>query len=169
MTKEKKSEIKYRMNSLARKFCRKNDVYESFDGSVGKLIEKAYLSAYFLCLHENKSRVSELEKENVELQNQHKTEKEKWYAEYTAMYDDFQKQIATLEKENSELKKHHKNVCKNLTDTHGNIREQLTKAKELIEDLIKFQPYINREAIFTSLGNEWKIAIYKAKQFLKGE
>lgn len=44
---------------------------------------------------------------------------------------------------------------------------QLCKAKELLEDLIKFQPYIDREAFFISLGNEWKTAIYRAEQFLK--
>jgi chromosome segregation ATPase len=45
--------------------------------------------------------------------------------------------------------------------------EQLTKAKELLEDLIRFQPYIDKEAMFLSIGNEWKTAIYKAEQFLK--
>ena len=113
------------------------------------------------------NKIKKLEEENAELEKQHKIEKEKWYAEYTAMYSDFQKHIEELEKEKAELKEHHKNVCENLTDTHRNIREQLTKAKEIIEDLIKFQPYINKETMFTSLGNEWKTAIYKAKQFLK--
>jgi hypothetical protein len=44
---------------------------------------------------------------------------------------------------------------------------KLTKAKELLEDLIRFQPYIDKTAMFLSIGNEWKTAIYKAKQFLK--
>jgi len=61
MTKEEKSEIKYRMKRLARKFCRRNDVYRSFDGTVGELVEKSYLSAYLLCLHENKNKIAELE------------------------------------------------------------------------------------------------------------
>lgn len=52
MTRE---EIKYRMKRLARKFCKRNKVYEEFDSSVGKLIEKAYISAYLLCLHESQS------------------------------------------------------------------------------------------------------------------
>lgn len=34
MNKDEKSKIKYRMKRLARKFCRRNRVYESFDGSV---------------------------------------------------------------------------------------------------------------------------------------
>lgn len=70
MTKEEKSEIKFRMKRLARKFCRRNDVYRSFDDSVGKLVEKSYLSAYLLCLHENKNKIAELEKENAELKKQ---------------------------------------------------------------------------------------------------
>ena len=47
------------------------------------------------------------------------------------------------------------------------LKEELTKAKELLEDLIRFQPYIDKEAMFLSIGNEWKTAIYKAEQFLK--
>lgn len=70
MNKDEKSKIKYRMKRLARKFCRRNHVYESFDGSVGELIKKGYLSAYLLCLHENKNRATELEKENAELKEQ---------------------------------------------------------------------------------------------------
>ena len=56
-----KEEIKSRMKHLARKFCRRNNVYKEFDGSVGKLIEKSYLSAYLLCLHESKNKIAELE------------------------------------------------------------------------------------------------------------
>jgi hypothetical protein len=58
MTKDEKNEIKYRMKRLARKFCRRNNVYEEFDSSVGRLIEKAYSSAYLLCLHENKTKIN---------------------------------------------------------------------------------------------------------------
>ena len=58
MTKE---EIKSRMKHLARKFCRRNNVYKEFDCSVGKLVEKSYLSAYLLCLHESKNKIAELE------------------------------------------------------------------------------------------------------------
>jgi hypothetical protein len=61
MTKKEMSEIKDRMKHLARKFCRRNNVYTEFDSSVGKLIEKSYLSAYLLCLHENKNKIAELE------------------------------------------------------------------------------------------------------------
>ena len=65
MTKEEKSKIKYRMKHLARKFCRRNDVYERFGGTVvGDLIEKAYFSAYLMCLHENKHKIEELKKES---------------------------------------------------------------------------------------------------------
>lgn len=67
MTKEEKKKIKYRMRQLARRFCRRNNVYEKFDGSVGELIEKGYFSAYLLCSHENKQRMTFLEKTNAEL------------------------------------------------------------------------------------------------------
>lgn len=41
--------------------------------------------------------------------------------------------IKELKEENAELKEHHRSVCENLTNTHRNIREQLTKAKELLK------------------------------------
>ena len=50
------------------------------------------------------------------------------------------KKVEELEKENIELKEHHKNVCENLTNTHRNIREQLIKAKEIIENLLGLLP-----------------------------
>lgn len=49
----------------------------------------------------------------------------------------------------------------------GREKSKLTKAKELLEDLIRFQPYIDKEAIFLPIGSEWKTAIYKAEQFLR--
>jgi len=67
MTDEAKDEIKSRMKHLARKFCRRNNVYEEFDNSVGKLIEKSYLSAYLLCLHESKNKIAELETQIEEM------------------------------------------------------------------------------------------------------
>lgn len=45
--------------------------------------------------------------------------------------------------------------------------EQLTKAKEILEDIIKFQPYIDRDAMFLTRGNDWKEVIFKAEQFIK--
>lgn len=47
--------------------------------------------------------------------------------------------------------------------------EQLTKAKEILEDIIKFQPYIDRDAMFLTIGNDWKEVIFKAEQFLNSE
>ena len=32
--------------------------------------------------------------------------------------------------------------------------EQLTKAKEILEDIIKFQPYIDRDAMFLTIEND---------------
>ena len=45
-------------------------------------------------------------------------------------------------------------------------KQQLTKAKEILEDIIKFQPYIDRDAMFLTIGNNWNEVIFKAKQFL---
>lgn len=53
------------------------------------------------------------------------------------------------------------NIC-----TKG-LNEQLTKAKEILEDIIKFQPYIDRDAMFLTIGNDWKEVIFKAEQFIK--
>lgn len=47
-----------------------------------------------------------------------------------------------------------------------NFNENLTKAKEILEDIIKFQPYIDRDAMFLTIGNDWKEVIFKAEQFL---
>ena len=40
------------------------------------------------------------------------------------------------------------------------------EAKGIIKDLIQFQPYIDKEMIFHSIGNEWKISVLKAREFL---
>lgn len=47
--------------------------------------------------------------------------------------------------------------------------KQLTKAKEILEDIIKFQPYIDRDAMFLTIGNDWKEVIFEAEQFLNSE
>ena len=76
--------------------------------------------------------------------------------------------ISVLEKENAEqkeeiaeLKEHHKSVCDTLTNTHRHIREQLTKAKEIIKELI--------ESLEVSEGEEIRESnfVKKAEQFLK--
>lgn len=89
MTKKEKSEIKYRMKRLARKFCRRNSVYESFDNSVGKLIEKAYLSAYLLCLHENGIQWHDLRKDPNDLPEKMGLGSREVYIEYKDGVNDF--------------------------------------------------------------------------------
>ena len=89
------------------------------------------------------------------------------------------KRIAELEKENAELNAKISKVAQEILDNwckgnppcpHLKKRdEQLTKAKKLLEDLIRFQPYIDKEMIFHLIGNKWKTAIYKAEQFLNSE
>ena len=97
--------------------------------------------AYICGRRKSENRISELEEENAEL----KAENQKWK-------DEWQEQV---QKANDE------GYARTLQTI------QLTKAKELLRDLIKFQPYIDKEAMFLSIGNEWKTVIYKAEQFLK--
>lgn len=95
--------------------------------------------------HDDYVKIQAFEEENAELEKQHKIEKEKWYAEYTAMYNDFQKHIEELEKENGTLKERCDILDESLiTSTKNNIErqkiidehnDQLTKAKELLSRL----------------------------------
>ena len=50
---------------------------------------------------------------------------------------------------------------------NAELKDNLTKAKEILEDIIKFQPYIDRDAMFLTKGNDWKEVIFKAEQFIK--
>ena len=69
--------------------------------------------------------------------------------------------VQKLEKENAELKEHHKSVCEILTNTHRSIREQLTKAKEILEELAKMEYVINPPV------DKVRSLMVKAEQFLK--
>ena len=69
--------------------------------------------------------------------------------------------IDELEKENAELKEHHKSVCETLTNTHRSLREQLTKAKEILEELAKMEYVINPPV------DKVRSLMVKAEQFLK--
>ena len=73
----------------------------------------------------------------------------------------FADRIADLEKENAELKEHHKSVCETLTNTHRSLREQLTKAKEILEELAKMEYVINPPV------DKVRSLMVKAEQFLK--
>ena len=68
--------------------------------------------------------------------------------------------IKELEQENAELKEHHKSVCESLTNTHRNIREQLTKAKELLELFVQWNYGCCKEP-------DYKDIVKQAEQFLK--
>lgn len=97
-----------------------------------------------------------------------------YYLGYLDSAEPREKRIAELEKENAQLKS--KNcwkaceyvepksqwICQHIQDV-----VQLTKAKEILEDIIKFQPYIDRDAMFLTIGNDWKEVIFKAEQFIK--
>ena len=71
-----------------------------------------------------------------------------------------EKRITALEQENTELKNHHENVCKNLTDTHRNIREQFANAVLIIKNLLHLWEDVMTE-------DTVKAMIAEAKQFLK--
>ena len=74
-----------------------------------------------------------------------------------------QKYIEKLEKENAELKEHHKSVCETLTNMHRSLREQLTKAKEIIKE---FVCHYNNKTIYV---NNVKPLLEQAEQFLNSE
>ena len=57
--------------------------------------------------------------------------------------------------------------CVHYNKWEGYKNPQLTRAKEILEDIIKFQPYIDRDAMFLTCGNDWKEVIFKAEQFIK--
>lgn len=95
-----------------------------------------------------------LEKENAEL-------KMKIYGGgYEMIVTKKDADIILLEKQLKEQKEHHKSVCENLTNTHRNIREQLTKAKEIIKFLI------NPQLLDKPQYYEWRL---KAEQFLNDD
>lgn len=123
MTKEEKSKVKYRMKRLARKFCRRNSVYNYFDSCVWELIEKAYLTSYLQCLHENKHTIVKLERKLEQA--------EKDLSDYQFNYPT----IKELQKENAELKTDnafYEKACEGATMMY----EHLTKAKELIKKFL---------------------------------
>ena len=81
----------------------------------------------------------------------------------------YNKAIEELEEEIAELKEHQKRVCGNLTNTHRNIREQLTKARDLILNLYNAGRDVlmcrNEELAYTRLDNA--INDKRIEQFLK--
>ena len=119
--------------------------------------------AYYQSAEPREKQIAELE------QKLEQTEKD--LADYQFNYPT----IKELQKENAELKglvnQYKASRCGSISLVNRNMImfDQLTKAKELLRDLIKFQPYIDKEAMFLSIGNEWKTVIYKAEQFLNSE
>lgn len=183
MTKDERSRIKYRMKRLAGKFCRRNHVYESFDDSVGELIKRSYLSAYFQCLHENKNRTTELEKEKCEL---------------LGIIQGKDKAIAALKKENAQLKEQNANLVAMLKserevrvnddylrgiceleskvedwtseycELENFMNNKLAEAKEIIK---KFSEFVNNEAEYDSEHpqehtDKWNKLCEQVEQFL---
>ena len=69
--------------------------------------------------------------------------------------------IILLEKQLKELKEHHKSVCETLTNTHRSLREQLSKATEIIKE---FVCHYNNKTIYV---NNVKPLLEQAEQFLK--
>ena len=75
--------------------------------------------------------------------------------------------IILLEKQLKEQEEHHKNVCEILTNTHRNIREQLTKATEIIKSIIEFDVSYEDEKDLKRRCELFDKIIEEAKQFLK--
>lgn len=163
MTKEEKSEIKYRMKRLARKFCRRNDVYRSFDDSVGALVEKSYLSAYLLCLHENKNKIEVLEKEVAKLKDDLCRVTDARDGFRTVMLS-YEHKIKGLEEQlgnrQMQSRKETSDFVWKLKTANEQKTEQLIKAKEIIKALLKLWNDVMTEEIVKAL-------IAEAEQFLK--
>ena len=132
-----------------------------------------FVHAYITGAEPREKRIAELEKEIAELDCQ-KNRNKACYSCANATERCFKNEIGcpcekykSYKDENAELKdKLEVLIAVGNTCTKG-LNEQLTKAKEILEDIIKFQPYIDRDAMFLTCGNDWKEVIFKAEQFIK--
>ena len=132
-----------------------------------------YYLGYLDSAEPREKRIAELEKEIAELDCQ-KNRNKACYSCANATERCFKNEIGcpcekynSYKDENAELKdKLEVLIVVGNTCTKG-LNEQLTKAKEILEDIIKFQPYIDRDAMFLTIGNDWKEVIFKAEQFIK--
>lgn len=132
-----------------------------------------YYLGYLDSAEPREKRIAELEKEIAELDCQ-KNRNKACYSCANVTERCFKNEIGcpcekykSYKDENAELKdKLEVLIAVGNTCTKG-LNEQLTKAKEILEDIIKFQPYIDRDAMFLTCGNDWKEVIFKAEQFIK--
>lgn len=132
-----------------------------------------YYLGYLDSAEPREKRIAELEKEIAELDCQ-KNRNKACYSCANTTERCFKNEIGcpcekykSYKDENAELKdKLEVLIVVGNTCTKG-LNEQLTKAKEILEDIIKFQPYIDRDAMFLTIGNDWKEVIFKAEQFIK--
>ena len=141
-----------------------------------------YYLGYLDSAEPRENRIAELEKENAELDCQ-KNRNKACYSCANATERCFRNEIGcpcekykSYKDENAELKKqqfslrNERNTFLAQNEQYEkdliNFNENLTKAKEILEDIIKFQPYIDRDAMFLTIGNDWKEVIFKAEQFL---
>lgn len=132
-----------------------------------------FVHAYITGAEPREKRIAELEKEIAELDCQ-KNRNKACYSCANVTERCFKNEIGcpcekykSYKDENAELKdKLEVLIAVGNTCTKG-LNEQLTKAKEILEDIIKFQPYIDRDAMFLTCGNDWKEVIFKAEQFIK--
>lgn len=132
-----------------------------------------YYIGYLDSAEPREKRIAELEKEIAELDCQ-KNRNKACYSCANVTERCFKNEIGcpcekykSYKDENAELKdKLEVLIAVGNTCTKG-LNEQLTKAKEILEDIIKFQPQIDRDAMFLTIGNDWKEVIFKAEQFIK--
>ena len=141
-----------------------------------------YYLGYLDSAEPREKRIAELEKEIAELDCQ-KNRNKACYSCANATERCFRNEIGcpcekykSYKDENAELKKqqfslrNERNTFLAQNEQYEkdliNFNENLTKAKEILEDIIKFQPYIDRDAMFLTIGNDWKEVIFKAEQFL---
>ena len=121
--------------------------------------------------------VQKLEKENAELKEENKVlaqnleDTEILNKTYEKRFDDLEKENAELKTKVTALENANRAMVKELDDTTSgglNIlqnvvknKEELTKAKEIIKDLLNL-PFASNEEVFADVGSH----LYKAEQFL---
>ena len=68
--KRAKKELNFYIKKLANRFLKRNRILECYDESVARIIKKAYISAYNICLHQCKTNLLMIKEENEQLKAQ---------------------------------------------------------------------------------------------------
>lgn len=157
------TEEDYKLKKIANRFIRRNRIDKIYSDCVSELIIKAYITAYKLAKHREKtdlqSQLAEKNKEIEELIKENEEMKSGLGCETCQIHLEFMnlnKQIEELKHDNdklkdlneglkqerieaiyrnNELEEHHKKVCEQLTQTHRSIGEENRKLQTQIYEM----------------------------------